>query len=134
MQKSGIVAVTSSNAQRHITDGEWKDWDPHNPPTQYIELAGGESQHLERPDQWIMPDKLIRSLITTKSFLGRSCSRLKLHKLQRQVFTVRCTAQEDQFRTTFTLRFPRFQRIREDKDWKSALSYEGEHYYHSSDK
>ena len=42
---------------RHITDGQWKDWDPSNPPTQHVELAGGESQNLERPDQWIMPDK-----------------------------------------------------------------------------
>lgn len=58
MLKSGNTIVAGSDILRHITDGQWKDWDPNNPPTQYIELAGDESQHLERPDQWIMPDKL----------------------------------------------------------------------------
>jgi len=41
---------------RHITDPFWNDWDPNNPPTEYIELAD-DKQTLERPDQWIIPDK-----------------------------------------------------------------------------
>jgi len=34
-------------------------------------------------------------------------------------------AEIDRFKAGVTLRFPRFQRLREDKDWKSALSREG---------
>jgi DNA ligase-4 len=48
--------LTLSDTSRHITDGHWNDWDPNNPPMEYIELADA-NQTFERPDQWIKPDE-----------------------------------------------------------------------------
>ena len=83
---------------RHQTEDKWKDWDRKNPPTEYVELAGGKSQ-LERPDVWIRPDESI--VLEVKAA---------------QVIT------SDTFRLGLSLRFPRFKKIRMDKDWKTALS------------
>lgn len=83
---------------RHHTDGKWIDWDPKKPPTEYIELAGGDAQ-LERPDVWIKPCDSVVVCVKAAS-VGAS----------------------DSFRTGFTLRFPRFKRLRTDRDWSSALS------------
>lgn len=83
---------------RHHTDGKWMDWDPKKPPTAYIELAGGDAQY-ERPDMWIKPED---SLVLCVKAASVSVS--------------------DQFRIGLTLRFPRFKRLRMDKDWQSALS------------
>jgi len=85
-------------AVRHKTDGKWKKWDPKNPPTQYIELAGGPLQY-ERPDEWILPSD---SLVV-------------------EVKAASVTA-TDQFRMGFTIRFPRFKKIRTDREWNNALS------------
>ena len=88
-------------AVRHKTDGKWRKWDPKNPPTQYIELAGGPLQY-ERPDEWILPsDSLV---------------------VEVKAASVGTT---DQFKMGFTLRFPRFKKIRNDRDWQSALSISG---------
>ena len=84
---------------RHKTEGKWIDWDPKKPPTHIVELAGGDRQY-EKPDVWIYPkDSVVvsakaASIVTT-----------------------------DQFACRLTLRFPRFKKLRTDKDWKSALSY-----------
>ena len=85
---------------RTSTEGKWQKYDPRRPPTQYIELAGGDLQ-CERPDVWIKPQDSI-------------------------VFEVKAAqiVLSDTFRVGKTLRFPRFTRIRSDKDWKSALSIE----------
>ncbi|TVY81298.1 DNA ligase [Lachnellula suecica] len=85
---------------KHHTSGKWKDWDRTNPPSQaeFVELAGGDRQH-EKPDVWIKPCDSVVLEIKAAS-VGAS----------------------DQFRTGFTLRFPRFKKYRTDKDWKSALS------------
>ncbi|KAK9455351.1 ATP dependent DNA ligase domain-containing protein [Dipodascopsis uninucleata] len=83
---------------RHLTDNNWTTWDRKNPPINYIELAG-ERNDREAPDVWIRPDKSVVIEIKAAS-VGIS----------------------DQYRTNFTLRFPRFRRIREDKDYLSALS------------
>jgi len=40
---------------RHHTEGKWIEWDAKNPPSEYIELGGGEAKQLERPDMWIRP-------------------------------------------------------------------------------
>jgi DNA ligase 4 len=57
MHKSGInYRLVKFNGSSHLTEGQWTDWDPHNPPTEYMELAGSKQQ-AERPDQWITPDK-----------------------------------------------------------------------------
>ncbi|KAL9583635.1 MAG: hypothetical protein Q9203_004999 [Teloschistes exilis] len=86
---------------RHRTEGNWKPWDPKRPPTDYIELAGGQLQY-ERPDVWIRPDESV--VISVKAA---------------QVTPT------DSFRTGHTLRFPRFKSIRKDRDWRTALSLSG---------
>ena len=83
---------------RHRTDGKWKDWDPKRPPNEYIELAGGAAQY-ERPDVWIRPDESVVVSVKAASITAT-----------------------DQFRVGFTGRFPRFQSLRRDRSWKSALS------------
>lgn len=88
-------------AIRHKTDGKWKTWDPKNPPTKYIELAGGALQY-ERPDEWILPSD---SLVVEVKAASISAT--------------------DQFKMGFTLRFPRFKRIRTDREWDNALSISG---------
>ena len=86
---------------RHLTEGRWKKWDPKNPPKQFIELGGGDLQY-ERPDVWIKPDESV--VIAVKAS--------------------QVTATE-QFRTGYTLRFPRFKKLRTDRTWESALTLSG---------
>ncbi|RAL13975.1 DNA ligase (ATP) DNL4 [Aspergillus homomorphus CBS 101889] len=94
----GFTAADYANI-RHHTDGKWKEWNPRKPPTAYIELAGaGNAQH-ERPDMWIKPEDSVVLCVKAAS-----------------------VSVSDQFRIGLTLRFPRFKRLRGDKDWKSALS------------
>jgi DNA ligase-4 len=84
---------------RHHTEGKWIDWDKKNPPTKYIELGGGESRQMERPDVWIRPkDSFVVS--AKAASVGPS----------------------DSFAMGYTLRFPRFRRLRLDRSWESALS------------
>jgi DNA ligase-4 len=82
----------------YLTDGKWKKWDPKKPPTNIIELGGGDKQY-ERPDVWIMPEDSI--VVSVKAASVHTTS---------------------QFRTGITLRFPRFSKIREDRDWKTSLT------------
>ncbi|KAJ5098471.1 Nucleic acid-binding OB-fold [Penicillium argentinense] len=91
---------TASDYQeiRHHTEGKWKKWDPKKPPTNFIELAGGGAQH-ERPDMWIKPSDSVVVCVKAAS-----------------------VATSDQFRMGLTLRFPRFKKLRKDKNWKTALS------------
>lgn len=93
----GFTAADYANV-RHHTDGKWIHWDPTRPPTEFIELAGGDAQY-ERPDVWIKPDDSVVVCVKAASI-----------------------SPTDQFRMGLTLRFPRFKRLRMDKDWKSALS------------
>ncbi|KAJ5433091.1 DNA ligase 4 [Penicillium daleae] len=83
---------------RHHTDGKWNEWDPKKPPSALIELAGGDAQH-ERPDMWIKPSESVVLCVKAAS-----------------------VSVSDQFRMGLTLRFPRFKKLRKDKNWKSALS------------
>lgn len=85
-------------AIRHHTEGKWQDWDPRRPPTEFIELAGGDRQ-LERPDVWIKPSDSV--VISAKG--------------------AQVTASED-YRTGYTVRFPRFKALRLDRSWDNALS------------
>ncbi|KAI5357877.1 putative DNA ligase, ATP-dependent, BRCT domain, DNA ligase, ATP-dependent, central [Septoria linicola] len=85
---------------RHKTDGKWKDWDRKNPPSDWVELGGGDRQY-ERPDQWIKPEDSVVLSVKAASVGG-----------------------SDQFKTRFTLRFPRFKKLRTDKSWEQALSYD----------
>ncbi|KAL4785557.1 hypothetical protein BJX76DRAFT_355949 [Aspergillus varians] len=93
----GFTAADYANI-RHHTDGKWTEWNPKKPPTAYIELAGGEAQY-ERPDMWIKPENSVVLCVKAASI-----------------------SVSDQFRIGLTLRFPRFKRLRMDKDWNSALS------------
>lgn len=83
---------------RHRTEGKWIDWDSKKPPTEYVELAGGDRQH-EKPDVWIKPEDSVVVAVKAAQISGT-----------------------DQFKVGHTLRFPRFKKLRTDKDWKSALS------------
>ncbi|KAL4948821.1 ATP dependent DNA ligase domain-containing protein [Aspergillus filifer] len=93
----GFTAADYANI-RHHTDGKWTEWNPKKPPTTYIELAGGDAQY-ERPDMWIKPENSVVICVKAAS-----------------------VSVSDQFRIGLTLRFPRFKRLRMDKDWQSALS------------
>lgn len=86
---------------KHRTEGKWIDWDPKNPPSEYVELGGGEAKQYERPDVWIRPKDSVVLSVKAAS-VGPS----------------------DQFARGFTLRFPRFRRLRLDRSWDSALSLE----------
>ena len=86
---------------KELTDGKWTDWNKKRPPTEFIELGGG-SRQFECPDRWIRPKEGIVIAIKAAS-----------------------VSNSDQFRTGFTLRFPRFMRIREDKNFASALTIDG---------
>ena len=87
---------------RHHTEGKWSDWDPANPPSHLVELGGGERHQYERPDVWIRPrDSVVLSVKAAS------------------------VAQSDQFATGWTLRFPRFRRLRLDRSWDSALDVDG---------
>ncbi|KAI9831339.1 MAG: DNA ligase (ATP) [Sarea resinae] len=96
----GFTASDYANI-RHKTDGRWKDWDSKHPPKDLIELGGGDLQY-ERPDVWIRPDESVVLSVKAAS----------IH-------------QTDAFRMGLTLRFPRFKKLRTDRDWTSALSIQG---------
>lgn len=83
---------------RHHTEGKWLDWDSDKPPSEYIELGGGERFQYEKPDVWIRPSGSLVISIKAASF-GPS----------------------DQFATGWTLRFPRFRKLRLDKAWDAGL-------------
>ncbi|KAJ5279436.1 Nucleic acid-binding OB-fold [Penicillium angulare] len=83
---------------RHHTDDKFQKWDSRKPPTQFIELAGGDAQY-ERPDEWIKPSESLVVCVKASS-----------------------VAASDEFRMGLTLRFPRFKKFRKDKNWKTALS------------
>lgn len=83
---------------RHHTDGKWQKWDSKKPPTQFIELAGGDAQY-EKPDMWIKPSESIVLCVKAASI-----------------------SVSDEFRMGLTLRFPRFKKVRKDKNWKTSLS------------
>lgn len=94
----GLTALDYKTIQ-HLTEGKWHDWNKTNPPVEYIKMAGKYNDR-EAPDKWIKPQDSI--VIQIKGA---------------QVITTH------QFRTTKTLRFPRFVKIRDDKDWKTCLSF-----------
>jgi len=83
---------------RHHTEGKWIDWDAANPPSEFIELGGGERLQYERPDVWIRPSESVVISIKAASF-----------------------APSDQFAMGWTLRFPRFRKLRLDKAWDAGM-------------
>ncbi|KAI1085362.1 ATP-dependent DNA ligase [Whalleya microplaca] len=87
---------------RHHTEGKWKAWDPKNPPSRYIALAGGDKVQALRPDLWIRPSESLVMSVKAAS-VGDS----------------------DVFARGITLRFPRFKGLRLDRAWDSALDFQG---------
>lgn len=83
---------------KHSTEDKWHKWDSKSPPTEYIELGGADLQ-FEKPDVWIKPKD---SVVIEAKAASVSTS--------------------EQFRYGMTLRFPRFKKLRNDKNWQSALS------------
>jgi DNA ligase-4 len=96
----GGLAASDFARIRQLTEHKWKKWDYKRPPREFYELAGDERQS-ERPDEWIAPSDSVVIQVKAAS-----------------------VSSSDTFRTGVTLRFPRFQRMREDKDWTTALSYQ----------
>jgi DNA ligase-4 len=80
------------------TEGKWKTWNKKHPPTEYITL-GGKDKQFERPDVWIKPSESVVLEVKAAS-VGPS----------------------ESFGTSYTLRFPRFKKLRSDKKWDDALS------------
>ncbi|KAK4137204.1 hypothetical protein BT67DRAFT_98549 [Trichocladium antarcticum] len=85
-------------AVRHHTEGKWTDWDAARPPSEFIELGGGERVQAERPDVWIRPSESVVISVKAASF-----------------------APSDQFAMGWTLRFPRLRTLRLDKAWDAGL-------------
>jgi DNA ligase-4 len=83
---------------RHHTENKWHEWDPANPPSEFVELGGGERLQYERPDVWIRPSESVVISIKAASF-----------------------APSDQFALGWTLRFPRFRKLRLDKAWDAGM-------------
>lgn len=96
----GFTANDYANI-KHETENKWIKWDSKKPPTEYIELGGGVQYQRERPDVWIKPEDSV--------------------VLQAKAASVTTS---DEFAANLTLRFPRFTRLRSDKDWETALSVE----------
>ncbi|KAI2778747.1 ATP-dependent DNA ligase [Daldinia loculata] len=87
---------------RHLTEGKWKPWDPKKPPSEYIQLAGGDKYQILRPDVWIRPSESL--VISVKAASA---------------------GESDQFAKGITLRFPRFRGMRLDRSWDSCLDFQG---------
>ena len=91
---------TASDYQtvRHKTEGKWQKWDRKRPPVKHVELGGGDRQ-FEQPDEWIRAEDSL--VIAVKA-------------------AAVCTS--DSYRAGFTLRFPRFKKLCQDKDPRAALT------------
>lgn len=98
----GGLSASDYATIRHDTEGKWIDWDPKQPPTQYIDIGGPSTAGRERPDQWIKPED---------SFVI-------------EIKAADVTPSDD-YGAGLTLRFPRFKRLRRDKAWQQALSLDG---------
>ena len=83
---------------RYLTQDKWHDYNPKKPPNDWLELAGG-SKLTERPDQWIKAEDSV-------AIEGKGAQ----------------ITESDEFAIGLTLRFPKFKRLRTDKDWKTVLS------------
>ncbi|KAF7524660.1 hypothetical protein G7054_g11368 [Neopestalotiopsis clavispora] len=81
------------------TEGKWIDWNSKRPPSKYIELAGGDKQWW-KPDQWIRPSDSVVIAVKAAS-----------------------SVPSDQYAKLVTLRFPRFQKLRDDRDWDTSLDW-----------
>ncbi|EPX71926.1 uncharacterized protein SOCG_03862 [Schizosaccharomyces octosporus yFS286] len=81
---------------RKETDGKWKPWSSE--ALEFFELAGSR-QEFEKPDLWIHPEDAPVLQIKAAEVVA-----------------------SNRFKTTYTLRFPRLEKIRLDRNWEDALS------------
>jgi DNA ligase-4 len=84
----------------HLTEGAWIEWGKNsnnNNHRQFFQLGGGDKE-FEKPNVWIHPEKSFIIEVKAAEVI-----------------------ESGQFRVPYTLRFPRFKRVREDKDWETAL-------------
>lgn len=93
----GFRAEDYAMIHQEIGD-KWLKWDRNKPPNDYIKLGGGDRQH-ERPDLWIPAHQSVVLEVKAAS-VGSS----------------------DRYGYEYTLRFPRFKKLRKDKAWDEALS------------
>jgi DNA ligase-4 len=98
----GGMTADDYAAIRHATDGKWHRWDSRRPAAKDYIDQGDLSRLAEKPDMWIKPSD---SVVV-------------------QVKAAQVTASTD-YGFGYTLRFPRFVRIRRDRDWTTALSVNG---------
>ncbi|KAF2838289.1 ATP-dependent DNA ligase [Patellaria atrata CBS 101060] len=89
------------NTIKGQTEGKWHKFDRNNPPNDILVLAG-DKKFYEAPDEWIKPEDSF--VVSAKAA---------------------SVANTDRFATKFTLRFPRFKKLRPDKNWQSALTLSG---------
>jgi DNA ligase-4 len=94
----GGFAASDYAELRHRTEGKWMDWNVKKPPVDWVVLGGGDRQ-FEKPDVWIKPQDSVVLSVKAAQVTG-----------------------SPQFATGYTLRFPRFKKLRTDKDWTQALS------------
>jgi ATP-dependent DNA ligase I len=97
----GGMSANDYASIRHHCEGKWIDWKSKRPSWRdYIDLGGNTRVSLkEKPDKWIKPSD---SLVV-------------------QVKAAQVVESED-YGFEYTLRFPRFVKIRRDRDWTTALS------------
>lgn len=82
-----------------ITDGKWEDFNPRRPPSEYYAFATNTAGTvIESPDKWIRPEDSVV---------------LQLKAAQ--------VTESDSYATGYTLRFPRFERRRHDRDWTNSM-------------
>ncbi|CAA21085.3 DNA repair ligase Lig4 [Schizosaccharomyces pombe] len=81
---------------RKETEGKWLPWS--SDALEYMELAGTK-QDFEKPDMWIHPkDSLVLQIKAAEVVVS------------------------NRFKTNYTLRFPRLEKVRLDRSWKDALT------------
>lgn len=88
----GLTAQDYASIQ-HQTEGKWKPWNART-ASNYVVLAAGDK---ERPDVWIRPSESI--VIEVKAASAEATT---------------------SFSVGMTLRFPRFLRLKLDKDWNNG--------------
>lgn len=83
-----------------ITQGKWKKFDKRYPQNEFYTFAFSRNGVIQEfPDMWIAPQDSFVVQVKAAS-----------------------SAPSDSFATKVTLRFPRFELIRDDKDWTTATS------------
>ncbi len=85
---------------RHATDGKWHPWSSRRPAAKdYMDSGKVDTKLAEKPDMWIKPSDSVVVQVKAAQVVD-----------------------SDDYGFKKTLRFPRFVKLRRDRDWKNALS------------